>query len=122
MALVQNQVEPVAGRFVQPPAAGHGSFALSQQVEGNVRSNQSAGRQEDDLDDIGQGHRLQPPIDGVDAGKGRQSDDAGHQRHPYDVLDGQGTEVEDGSQVDEYEYGQPKDGHDSLHPFVEPLF
>ena len=86
-------------------------------VQGYVGSQQAAPDQEDHLYHVGQCHRFQPSIDGIGSGKDSQTDNTESDRYVDHFMNGQGSQIKDGGQIDKNKNQQPEECHESLDWF-----
>ena len=119
MRLVENQMKFIFRLCIKVRDSLPYTFSAAQHIQCDISGYQSSAYKEYHLDNIGQRHRLQSAINGIDSGKSRQSDNAPNHRDTHHLFDRQCTEVKDGSQVDKDENSQPENSHDSLDPFIE---
>src|SRR6202044_3717561 len=88
--------------------------------EGHVSGGEASDNENADLDHIGEADDLHP-AEGNEYGKDGEGDDDDMELviGPADeAIDGDGAEVEDGGQVDEYIEEEPEDRHDKRDGFV----
>ena len=86
-------------------------------IQGYVGSQQTAPDQEDHLYHVGQCHRFQSSIDGIGSGKDSQTDNTESDRYVNHFMNGQGSQIKDGGQIDKNKNQQPEECHESLDWF-----